>query len=156
MLERQDSVASILTATDLAVLAMIDEEGAPIAAAVHVASDGRGGLLFKSRADSDHIRALARSDRASLVIYWHESTFEVKAGLQLRGRVLRITDEARMATAIHYYSARFPGARDKFAPIPTLIRRDATSTLYVFEPSHYKLVDNRIDAFDREYAEWPR
>lgn len=146
---------AILTNGDVAVVAVVDSRGCPIAAAVHYALDSQLSLLFKSRLDSDHIRALDSENSASVVIYWHGSSFSVKAGVQLQGRVHRIADEDTMQRAVAIYGERFPEAREKFDPAPTLVRADAPSTLYLFKPERYKVVDNRIDRFDRTYTAWP-
>jgi len=137
-----------------AVLGTVSKDGGVQVAPIHYVVDNDSSFLFKSRATSDHISALASNNAAALAIYRHDSSFTLKAGVQLKGKVLRITDEAEMAACVELYSEVFAGARENFDPVAVLVLSDAPSTLFRFVPEWYKFVDGWSDRFDREYRKW--
>jgi uncharacterized protein YhbP (UPF0306 family) len=137
-----------------AVLGTITRDGGVQVAAIHYVVDSDSSFLFKSRATSDHISVLPLSNSAALTVYRHDSSFAKKAGIQLKGKILRITDETCMAGCVELYSEVFAGAREHFDPVSVLVRPDAPSTLFRFVPELYKLVDGWSDRFDREYRPW--
>lgn len=139
---------------DVAVLASLDVDGQLICAPIHYAMDDSNNLIFKSRATSAHVRGFSRFSQAAVCMYRHDSSFNCKAGLQLKGEIHRITSEADMHRAVEIYSLRFIGARAKFDPILTLISDDAPSTLFRFIPNFYKMTDNWVGRLDDSYLRW--
>jgi len=137
-----------------AVLGTISKDGGVQVAPIHYVVDSDSSFLFKSRATSDHISVLSSNNAAALAVYRHDSSFARKAGVQLKGRILRIADERCMAACVELYSEVFAEAREHFDPVAILVRPDAPSTLFRFVPEWYKFVDGWSDRFDREYRQW--
>jgi uncharacterized protein YhbP (UPF0306 family) len=150
----ETEVLTFLTERSTAVLGTIGQDGGVQVAPIHYVVDGDTSFIFKSRANSDHILALASNNVAALTVYRHDSTFKLKAGVQLKGSIQRILDEGQMTDCVERYCEVFPEARGGFDPIAVLIRADAPSTLFRFVPARYKVVDGWSDRFDREYLEW--
>ena len=132
------------------VLACVGLDGDPIACTVFLVADG-SSLVFKSRGASAHMSALRNDPRAALSFYWHASTYETKAGVQLKGIVDRVSDVRDITRAVDLYSDAFEGARAKFAPVEDLVKPDCESTMYRFVPTAYKVVDGTSDRLDLEY-----
>jgi uncharacterized protein YhbP (UPF0306 family) len=147
-------VLTFLKERSTAVLGTIGLDGGVQVAPIHYVVEGDTSFIFKSRANSDHILALASNTVAALAVYRHDSSFRLKAGVQLKGRIHRISDEGQMTDCMERYSQVFPEAREGFDPIAVLVRADAPSTLFRFVPAWYKVVDGWSDRFDREYLEW--
>lgn len=147
-----DAAASFLRGQHIAVLATTSSNGDPQACTIFYVVDSNGSLIFKSRSGSDHMRSLLANERAAIALYRHDSTYATKAGLQLKGRVLPITDEAAMRRGVDLYSEAFDGAREKFAPLGRLIQLGAESTLYRFLPYEYKFTDGWTHRTDLQYA----
>ncbi len=150
----ESAVLEFVQAREVVVLGTVGQHGVQVAA-VHYAVDASGSLLFKSRSDSDHIIAIQSNPEAAAVIYEHSSTFDTKAGVQLKGKIVRIAEIYEMNAAVELYSAKFPAARAKFDSISTLVSEDAPSTLYRFVPGVYKFIDGWSGGrFDRQYLAW--
>jgi len=126
-------------------------DGSVQVAPIHYVVDEDGSLLFKSRRDSDHVKSLERDGRAAMSVYSHASTYDKKAGVQMKGEMLKISSPEEMNRGVTLYSEVFEGAGPKFDPIEVLIKDDAPSTLYRFVIREYKFIDGWSDRFDRAY-----
>ena len=149
MIER--AVFDFLSDHSIGVLATTAADGTPQACTVFYATDADCSLIFKSRMTSDHMQSVFRDNRAALAVYRHDSIYKLKAGVQLKGVIVKIREAGEMSAAVDLYSAHFEGAREKFAPISNLLHSDAESTLYRFVPAEYKLTDGWSNRLDLDY-----
>lgn len=147
-----DAAAEFLRRHFIGVLASVGPDGLPQACTIFYAVDSNESLVFKSRSGSDHMRSLFSKPLAALAVYRHDSTYKVKAGLQLKGTVERISDPVVMSAAVDLYSSKFDGAREKFAPIDDLVGPHAESTLYRFIPQAFKFTDGWQERTDMDYT----
>lgn len=130
-----------LESQHIAVLATVNTSGEPRACTIFFVAASDGGLLFKSRSNSEHMVNVASQSGAALAIYDAGSSYGSKRGMQIVGTVSRITDETKMRDAVERYSAAFDGARERFASLAELIADDASSTMYRFEIRSWKHTD---------------
>jgi uncharacterized protein YhbP (UPF0306 family) len=128
-------IASFLSRGFIACLATVSESCEPDICTLIYAQDEQLNLYFKSRTTGRHSLNLAFRERCAVAVYDHDSTYLKKSGVQLLGRAHRITDAQAMEQAVNIYSARFSSAGAKFQPLNDLIRPDAPSTMYKFEPT---------------------
>ncbi|MBD8894121.1 pyridoxamine 5'-phosphate oxidase family protein [Roseibium litorale] len=147
-------VADFLQSHCVGVLATLAADGSPQAATIFYIFDNEGGLIFKSRATSEHIIGLEKNSLAAVAVYDHESNYKEKTGVQLKGVVSRITDFSRMSDYIVQYGKSFEGSLEKFSPVAELISSAASSTLYRFQVSSFKYTDSAAGIADIEYRTW--
>jgi len=107
----------------------------------YVTDDGKT-LYYKSRTESSHSKALNTNPKISVAIYDHTSSYSLKAGVQLKGRVSRVTDLFEMTKVVKMYSDSFVGAGVKLQDIPELISAYVKSTMYKIEVDEAKMVDS--------------
>lgn len=105
----------------------------------YIVMDGR--LVFKSRTASNHSQAFANNAKAGLTVYYHQSEYDAKYGVQLKGAVRRIVDIQEMRQATMLYDQRFAGAAAKLPSMEELVAPECSSTFYYFEPSAFKIID---------------
>jgi len=110
-------------------------------------------LIFKSRTQSEHSVALAKHPNAAMAVYSHDSGYELKAGIQMRGNVSRVSNFEEMTRYVDQYSARLAGSREHFDTIPSLLADDTPATLYQFTIEQYKFTDVWADRLDMQYHE---
>jgi uncharacterized protein YhbP (UPF0306 family) len=146
-----EATIDFLTSHNIGVLATVDTDGGPQACTIFYVADIDHSLIFKSRSGSNHIQSIRRDRRAALVVYCHDSTYNLKSGLQLKGEVVRVREADELRIAVDLYSTQFKGAREKFAEIEHLASPEAESTLYRFIPSAYKLTDGLTKRTDSHY-----
>lgn len=120
-------------------LATSNPAGEPHAAAVYFASheSPRLELFFFSSANSRHARDLALNPQAAVAIYPQVFDWQEICGLQLRGRVERVPAGTPWEQAWITYQEKFPFTKN----LREIIDRN---TLYVFNPSWMRLIDNRV------------
>jgi uncharacterized protein YhbP (UPF0306 family) len=148
------AAVDFLVARRVGVLGTTRPDGSPQTCTFFYVCNSECDVLFKSRAESGHMRSLENDPRAAVSIYHHESSYKQKAGLQLVGVVRRLSTEIEMREAVDLYSASFDGAAAKFAPLSELVAPDAASTMFAFVPQAYKLTDGWADRADLEYQDW--
>jgi uncharacterized protein YhbP (UPF0306 family) len=137
----------------IAVLSSVVDDGTPQVCTIFYVFDPTiPAIIFKSRTQSQHSLALRRQPHAAIAVYRHDSGYLQKAGIQLKGLVERVRVAADMERYVHEYSERFPGAREHFESIDRLLAHDATSTLFRFLISAYKLTDGWSDRLDLNYS----
>jgi len=106
-------------------------EAWPVQSATVYYATGDGLQLYsKFQTSSDHAQSICVDARLSGTIYDHASNYHDKFGVQLRATCVRVLDLEEMREAVDLYSAHFPGARERFAPLNTLISPEARSTMY--------------------------
>lgn len=138
----------------VATLASVDPEGNPLAATIFYVINENYELIFKSRRASEHMIALFKNRRAALTIYDHYSNYHLKSGIQIRGRLLEITDVESMRNEIERYSLRFSGSGEKFGNASEHIDPLCISTLFKIVPSEYKLLLGDSGRSDMDYRTW--
>jgi uncharacterized protein YhbP (UPF0306 family) len=107
----------------------------------YVTDDGKT-LYYKSRTESAHSKALSNNSKISVAIYDHSSSYSSKAGVQLKGKVSRVTDLFEMTKVVKMYSDSFVGAGAKLQDIPELISVYVKSTMFKIEVEEAKMVDS--------------
>jgi hypothetical protein len=142
----------LLVEQRVGVLGTLSEDGAPRVCTIFYVLAPDRSIVFKSRFASEHTQAALRDGRAALAVYRHDSTYDIKVGVQVLGEIVPIRDEGEMRQEVDRYSERFEGSATKFAPIDELVRSDAFSTLYRFNPTHYKVMDLRVPRVDQTYV----
>lgn len=143
-----------LKACTTGTIATVDDEKHPLAATIFFVIDPHNNLVFKSRTGSEHMLAVAECSSASLSAYDHSSTYRRKSGIQMKGRVSRITREEDMTAMIKLYSQAFSGAGEKFSTPSYHASDAASSTLFRFIPKAYKLLSANSSRSDLHYQRW--
>ena len=109
-------------------------------------------LYFKSRTASEHSRAFAKDNSASVSIYDPNSNYsERKAGIQTRGEIERVKDVSEMAKVVSLYAKSFKGAKKKFEAIPKLVSEFVKSTMYKYTIEEVKVMDSAKNVHDEVY-----
>jgi uncharacterized protein YhbP (UPF0306 family) len=99
-------------------------------------------LYYKSRTESSHAIALVDNPNISLAIYDHNSSYSSKTGVQLKGKVSRVTDLLEMTKVVKMYSEAFVGSGAKLQNIPELISSYVKSTMFKITLEQVKMVDS--------------
>ncbi|NLG98529.1 MAG: UbiX family flavin prenyltransferase [Chloroflexi bacterium] len=127
-------------------LATTGADGMPHAAPVYFAADqNRQNLYFFSAKDSQHSRDVAGNPRAAVSIHPQVDSWQEIRGLQMRGEVHLVTEDAAWQAAWENYLVKFPftsGLKDVIAQ----------NALYTFRPQWIRLIDNRREFGYKE--EW--
>jgi len=131
-----------------------NRDGEPRLATVYYIFDGQRSLVFKSRSSSEHIKNVFRSPSAAFSVYDHASNYTIKSGIQLIGKISRISDQTTMKKLVKAYGQKFEGADKKFDPVALLVRKEAESTLFCFEIKSFKFTSTQNSRADMEYLEW--
>lgn len=100
-----------------------------------------GVLFFKSRTASRHSQQAETHAHAAISVYAHDSTYNGKYGVQLKGTVDRIVQPDLMAKAVALYSNKFQGAGDKLPSLQELCGPEIASTFYQFSIAEFKIID---------------
>lgn len=129
------AIASFISTGFIACLATVGESGEPDICTLVYAHDEQLNIYFKSRGTSRHSTNIAFRSHCAVAIYDHASTYLKRSGVQLLGHAYRISDAQAMKWAVDTYLARFDSAGAKIQPLDDLIRPDAPSTMYRFEPA---------------------
>lgn len=109
------------------------------AATVFYATENGDDLYMKFHVGSDKGQQIMKNPKVALAIYDHDSTYTEKYGVQLLGECRRVTDREELLSAIEIFSNKFPGARERFAPIDELLSDNVKSTLF-----HFKAVSGKM------------
>jgi len=141
-------VRTLLESVSTLSLATSDAAGAPHAANLNFAVDGRLRPLFVSRPGSAHARNLAADPRVAATLYAPFATLEQIAGLQIRGTCVRLPPEAFDA-CWEIFLGRFPYA----AALETLAR--AEQRFFRIEPEWVRLIDNSQGFGFKQEGPWP-
>lgn len=115
----------------------VTDAGGPWAAAVFYASDGFR-CLFVSSPDTRHARALDADPRAAATVNEQPEDWTQIRGLQLEGRVRRLSGLAHAAALARYF-ARFASV----SADPRLAGALRKAGMYEFVPDRVFLIDNR-------------
>jgi len=109
-------------------------------ATIFYATENGIDLYMKFHLGSDHETQVRKDSKVALAIYDHNSTYTEKYGVQLLGICRQVTEREELLRAIEIFSNKFPGARQRFAPIDELLSPDVKSTLFHFRPSYGKML----------------
>jgi pyridoxine/pyridoxamine 5'-phosphate oxidase len=150
----QQQLLDFLRTCYVGSLATISENGTPQAATVFYVADNSGGMVFKSRRMSDHMKSLFANPHAAMSVYDHGSNYSDKVGAQLIGSVSRITDPKLMQSYVAQYCETFPGASAKFSPIDVLVSPDSASTLFRFQIEQFKFTNTFESLSPERYTKW--
>jgi len=113
--------------------------GVQVATVFYATNDGRS-LFMKFHTTSDHGSQIKRNPRVAAAIYNHDSTYHEKYGVQLLGYCKQITNRELLENGMEIFSHKFPGARERFAPIDELLSPSVKSTLFCFTPHSGKML----------------
>ncbi len=114
-----------------------------------------GNICWKSRTASTHSKAFAINPEASMSVYDHAAEYpDNKTGVQIIGKVHKVTDEAEMKNIVDSLAARFGDRVYKKNNLAELCAPDTNSTFYAFKPELYKLVAKQFDVHMDEYGEF--
>jgi hypothetical protein len=107
-----------------------------------------GGFCFLSNPDSRHIREALESGQASAAIHAAGAGWRDIRGMQMSGRIERISGKMEALRTIGAYLGKFPFTREFFAPGLALdiaaFEQRFRVKLYRFRPSLALYLDNRI------------
>jgi hypothetical protein len=151
----KDALALIQSESVL-TLATCDDVGPWSAPVYFVCLDG--GFYFFSSPQSRHIQHAMRSGKASASLFCHADSWQAIRGIQMMGRMDRISDPALSLKVISDYLKRFPFTRDFFPaiwrPDPKTFFERFKVKLFVFLPAEVYYVDNRYGFGNRQKIEW--
>jgi len=120
-------------------------EKTPWTAAVYYARQGFD-LIFFSSPRSRHSLAFAANPAAAAAIHGDYRLWQEIKGLQMQGRVEPITSPLALAKATTTYLKKYPFVReflsDPAAISPTVLKKMAKVSLYVFRPDSIGYVNN--------------
>lgn len=132
--------ADFIMARHFAVIATPRQDWGVQAATVYYATKNGLDLYMKFHVGSDKGCQLRKDPRVALAIYDHDSTYSEKQGVQLLGECTMVTDRDELLDAIEVFSNKFPGARERFAPLDELLSPDVKSTLFHFVATRGKML----------------
>jgi nitroimidazol reductase NimA-like FMN-containing flavoprotein (pyridoxamine 5'-phosphate oxidase superfamily) len=146
--EAAESVAEILSATDLCSIATVSPDSKPHIATAFFAFDQNFNLYIATSPETDHGQHLEEDPSIAVSIYSSEqSQTGDKRGLQIFGEVERLeigTEECREAHSV--YVERFESWKE-FAAEPSDLK-DLDSCIYRIEPDRIKVFDE--ESFGKE------
>lgn len=125
---------------NVAVIATLREGWGTQLSTVFYATNNGIDLYMKFHLGSDHGSQIRKDPKVALAIYDHGSSYTEKYGVQLLGYCRQITEREELLNAIEIFSKKFPGARERFAPIDELLSPNVKSTLFHFVPSSGKMI----------------
>lgn len=141
---KDQQIATFLAVCRTASLATVDREGLPCNANVQFASDAGWRLVWVSGASAVHSQNVVDRPDAAITIYAHDDRPEVIHGLQLRGHVELLDDEAAK-DALDLYAEKYP-----FVTEPPYHQAIARQRFYRFTPTWLRWIDNR-EGFGRKF-----
>ena len=130
-----DKLRSFVQAEKTLTLATSDEQGEPHAASLFYWSDEQLSLYWLSSNKSRHSLHLAVRPQASLSIHANAASWREIRGLQMKGSVQIIDDDATRSAILTHYRAHFELGAIFSLPI-------SRSTLYSFTPVWMRMTDN--------------
>lgn len=138
-------VVAVMAETTALTLATLDDDTSPRATPLFFAVDDRLRLYFLSEPKSRHVQNLDRDPRAGAALFPANKSWKEIRGLQIQGRVSRVSGLERQ-TALDRYTARFPF-------IAQLGEAVGLSEMFCLAPSWIRLIDNRRGfAFKQEWT----
>ena len=130
----KSSLADLLSLSTMTV-ATSGSDGEAHAADVYFASDEQLTLYFFSDSNSQHGVDIRRDPRAAITIHAGQGGWEQILGLQMRGVINAISDQALWQQAWDVYRVKFPFVSELEDVV-------AINQLYGFNPYWMRLVDN--------------
>jgi uncharacterized protein YhbP (UPF0306 family) len=135
---RADAIATVtafLKAQSTLALATVAADGSPrVTPLFYLLEDGPRIYWFSSAA-SEHSRSLRRNPAAAVTVYRDAERWREIRGVQMRGAARAVGDRALRRSIAESYAERFQLGKVLQAGI-------ARSSLYVFEPSWMRYIDN--------------
>jgi len=128
-------IGSLLRQGSTLALATVDEQGLASVAPLFYLVDEDLNLYWLSSEKSEHSRNLLREPRMAATVYAETNQWRQIHGVQMRGAASVVTETARRKMLIDQYCQRFQLGKI----FQLVIRR---STLYVFHPSFFRMIDN--------------
>lgn len=123
-------------------------EDKPWAAAVYFARQGYD-LVFFSSPSSRHSLCFEKNNRAAATIHGEYQSWKEIKGIQMEGRVERISGMAAIAGATATYLKRFPFVKDFFSDPSSIATgmsgKMADVALYVFRTESIYFMSNEVD-----------
>jgi nitroimidazol reductase NimA-like FMN-containing flavoprotein (pyridoxamine 5'-phosphate oxidase superfamily) len=124
----------------VAVIGVPHEERNVHLTPVYYATENGKDIYMKFHVGSGHGSQIRKDPKVALAIYDHKSTYSEKYGVQLQGICTQVTEREEMLQAIEFFSNKFQGARERFAPIDELLAPNVKSTLFCFRPTFGKML----------------
>jgi uncharacterized protein YhbP (UPF0306 family) len=138
-------VVAVMAETTALTLATLDDDTSPRATPLFFAVDACLRLYFLSEPQSRHVKNLDRDPRAGAALFPAKKAWKEIRGLQIQGRVSRVSEPERRI-ALDLYAARFPF-------IAQLGEAVGLSEMFCLTPSWIRLIDNRRGfAFKQEWT----
>ena len=133
--KKLEMIAALLREESTLALATADELGVPDVAPLFYLVDEGLTLYWLSSAASSHSQNLNKTPRAAVTVYRHAEHWKTICGVQMRGSVTAVTEQARCNALIKLYVERFQLGK---------IFRLAINkcTLYTFRPDFVRYIDN--------------
>ena len=152
----QKDALDLIRSESVLTLATSDDTG-PWAAPVYFVCL-ENGFYFFSSPQSLHIQQAIKSGVASASLFCRADSWQAIRGLQMKGRMDRVSDPSLSLKVISDYLKRFPFTRDFF---PAIWRYDSKAffdrfkvKLFVFVPTEVYYVDNSYGFGNRQKIEW--
>jgi uncharacterized protein YhbP (UPF0306 family) len=116
-----------------------------------------GGFYFFSAPDSRHIMESMESGQASATIYPFVSSWKEIRGIQMSGKIVKITPGLKAVKALRAYVEKYPFTKDFFDPGQELDLKNFGKRFrvrfYRFDPTLVYYLDNKIKFGFREPIE---
>jgi uncharacterized protein YhbP (UPF0306 family) len=129
------TIAAFLKDQSTLALATVAADGSPRVTPLFYLLEDDLRMYWFSSASSEHSRSLRRNPAAAVTVYRPAERWREIRGVQMRGAASVIGDRARRRSIAEAYAERFQLGKVLQAGI-------ARSSLYVFEPSWIRYIDN--------------
>jgi uncharacterized protein YhbP (UPF0306 family) len=133
--EAIDTIAAFLKSQNTLALSTIAGDGAPRVTPLFYLLEDDLRMYWFSSASSEHSCILRSNPAAAVTVYRPAERWREIRGVQMRGAATAIRDRARRRSIAEAYAQRFRLGEFLRAGI-------ARSSLYVFQPSWIRYIDN--------------
>jgi uncharacterized protein YhbP (UPF0306 family) len=123
-------------------------DNTPWAAPVYYANI-RDCFYFFSSPDARHIQNALASGHAACAIYAEGGSWQTLQGLQMSGKIIKISHAGHASAAVIAYVKKFPLVKTFFSSVKNLsvshFKSRFHATLYSFQPDTIVFMDNAVD-----------
>jgi uncharacterized protein YhbP (UPF0306 family) len=143
-----ERIVQLVKSESTLALSTCAADGSPRSAPLFFLSDDELRLYWFSSSSSEHSRNLKKNPSAAVTIYRSTEKWREIRGVQMRGTVSLVSDPIRRAPLAREYAERFH--------LGMVLRAAMSrSSLFVFQPSWVRYIDNRKRLGYRFETAWP-